>query len=88
MSPCSLSPRGAKKHRFSSPREAPRSPRVRIGIKSAAPDLPILPFLLPLLLSTSVDTTRNQPTTVEINRYRPTATNDDRNRPLPTNIRW
>ncbi|RWW56013.1 hypothetical protein BHE74_00037300 [Ensete ventricosum] len=54
-----------------SPREASRSPRARIGIKRAVSDLQVLPFLLPLLFSPSIDTARNRPTMVKIDRYCP-----------------
>ncbi|RWW87039.1 hypothetical protein BHE74_00004162 [Ensete ventricosum] len=58
-----------------SPCEAPRSPQA-IEIGRAAPDLHVLPFLLPLLLSPSADTARNRLATVEIDRYHLTATDD------------
>ncbi|RWV80900.1 hypothetical protein GW17_00057749 [Ensete ventricosum] len=48
----------------------------RIGIRRVATDLQFLHFLLPLLLSPSVDTTRNRPTMNEIDRYRPTTAGD------------
>ncbi|RRT59753.1 hypothetical protein B296_00045571, partial [Ensete ventricosum] len=41
-----------------------------------------LPFLLPLLLSPSANTTRNRSPMVEIDRYRSTAVGDGRNQPL------
>ncbi|RWW14846.1 hypothetical protein GW17_00021342 [Ensete ventricosum] len=72
------SPCREKKRRFllpaiakDSPSEASRSPRARIGIGRAASDLQVLPFLLPLLFSPSIDTARNRPTMVKIDRYRP-----------------